>query len=300
MKGVYLMHRKILYTTILSLLTFLFATCSFAQEQTSSTNSPQNITEQIDLKKYFDDLNGTIIFYNPENEKYIVYNEQLSEKPSSPCSTFKIFSTYVGLLTNHIDPENSLRRWNGTKYWMNEWNRDIDLDNAFKYSCVWYYRRVIDDIGQETMQQYLNEYNYGNKDISDWKGDLNTNEPSYDLKGFWIESSLKISPKEQTQVISKIFVDLQKANNQAVINEMKHVMLAYENTDQNLKIYGKTGYGVVNDEPADAWFVGMYEVNGKTNYFALRLDNPKNAESTSVKAKEIAINIIKDNADKLF
>lgn len=300
MKGVYLMHRKILYTTILSLLTFLFATCSFAQEQTSSTNSPQNITEQIDLKKYFDDLNGTIIFYNPENEKYIVYNEQLSEKPSSPCSTFKIFSTYVGLLTNHIDPENSLRRWNGTKYWMNEWNRDIDLDNAFKYSCVWYYRRVIDDIGQETMQQYLNEYNYGNKDISDWKGDLNTNEPSYDLKGFWIESSLKISPKEQTQVISKIFADLQKANNQAVINEMKHVMLAYENTDQNLKIYGKTGYGVVNDEPADAWFVGMYEVNGKTNYFALRLDNPKNAESTSVKAKEIAINIIKDNADKLF
>ena len=300
MKGVYLMHRKILYTTILSLLTFLFATCSFAQEQTSSTNSPQNITEQIDLKKYFDDLNGTIIFYNPENEKYIVYNEQLSEKPSSPCSTFKIFSTYVGLLTNHIDPENSLRRWNGTKYWMNEWNRDIDLDNAFKYSCVWYYRRVIDDIGQETMQQYLNEYNYGNKDISDWKGDLNTNEPSYDLKGFWIESSLKISPKEQTQVISKIFADLQKANNQAVINEMKHVMLAYENTDQNLKIYGKTGYGVVNDEPADAWFVGMYEVNGKINYFALRLDNPKNAESTSVKAKEIAINIIKDNADKLF
>ena len=294
------MHRKILYTTILSLLTFLFATCSFAQEQTSSTNSPQNITEQIDLKKYFDDLNGTIIFYNPENEKYIVYNEQLSEKPSSPCSTFKIFSTYVGLLTNHIDPENSLRRWNGTKYWMNEWNRDIDLDNAFKYSCVWYYRRVIDDIGQETMQQYLNEYNYGNKDISDWKGDLNTNEPSYDLKGFWIESSLKISPKEQTQVISKIFANLQKANNQAVINEMKHVMLAYENTDQNLKIYGKTGYGVVNDEPADAWFVGMYEVNGKTNYFALRLDNPKNAESTSVKAKEIAINIIKDNADKLF
>ena len=294
------MHRKILYTTILSLLTFLFATCSFAQEQTSSTNSPQNITEQIDLKKYFNDLNGTIIFYNPENEKYIVYNEQLSEKPSSPCSTFKIFSTYVGLLTNHIDPENSLRRWNGTKYWMNEWNRDIDLDNAFKYSCVWYYRRVIDDIGQETMQQYLNEYNYGNKDISDWKGDLNTNEPSYDLKGFWIESSLKISPKEQTQVISKIFADLQKANNQAVINEMKHVMLAYENTDQNLKIYGKTGYGVVNDEPADAWFVGMYEVNGKTNYFALRLDNPKNAESTSVKAKEIAINIIKDNADKLF
>lgn len=294
------MHRKILYTTILSLLTFLFATCSFAQEQTSSTKSPQNITEQIDLKKYFDDLNGTIIFYNPENEKYIVYNEQLSEKPSSPCSTFKIFSTYVGLLTNHIDPENSLRRWNGTKYWMNEWNRDIDLDNAFKYSCVWYYRRVIDDIGQETMQQYVNEYNYGNKDISDWKGKADLYDKPQDLKGFWLESSLKISPKEQTKVLSKIFADLKATNNQEVTNELKHLMLAYADNTTDLKIYGKTGSGMINDENTDAWFVGMYEVNGKTNYFALRLDDPKNAKSTSAKAKEIAINIIKDNADKLF
>lgn len=296
------MYKKIFCAALFSLLTLLFTACTFAQEQTKMQpeSEVKEQTREIDLKNYFDKINGTAVFYNPAEEKYTVYNKKLSEKRSSPCSTFKIFTAYTGIMTGNIDPQNSLRRWNGTKYWMDEWNKDIDLYNAYKYSCVWYFRRVVDDIGKETMQQYLDEYGYGNKDISDWKGDLNTNEPSYDIKGFWIESSLKISPKEQTQVIAKIFADLQKTDNQTVTDEMKHLMLAYEDTDKNLKIYGKTGYGVVNDEPADAWFVGMYEFDGKTNYFAVRLDDPKNPQSHSSKAKEIAINIIKDKAAELF
>ena len=183
---------------------------------------------------------------------------------------------------------------------MDEWNRDIDLENAVKYSCVWYFRRVVNDIGPEAMQKYIDEYNYGNKDISDWNGTINTNETNPDLIGFWIESSLKISPKEQTQVLYKIFTDLKQTNNHAVENEMKRVFLVYEDKEKNFKIYGKTGFGRVNGENTDAWFVGMYELDGKENYFAVRLDDPKKPESTSAKAKEIALNIIKEKAADLF
>lgn len=297
------MPQKLFYALLLSLLTFLFTACAFAQEQTKSTvdnKETKNPIQQIDLKNYFEGFNGTAVFYNPAEEKYTVYNKDLSEKRSSPCSTFKIFSTYVGILTGNIDPQNSLRRWNGTQYWMDEWNRDIDLENAAKYSCVWYFRRVVNDIGPETMQKYIDEYKYGNKDISDWEGTLNTNESNPDLIGFWIESSLKISPKEQTQVLYQIFTDLKQTDNHAVENEMKRVFLVYEDTAKKLKIYGKTGFGVVNGENADAWFVGMYELDGKTNYFAVRLEDPKKPESTSAKAKEIALNIIKEKAADLF
>lgn len=297
------MPQKLFYALLLSLLTFLFTACAFAQEQTKSTvdnKETKNPTQLIDLKNYFEGFNGTAVFYNPAEEKYTVYNKDLSEKRSSPCSTFKIFSTYVGILTGNIDPQNSLRRWNGTQYWMDEWNRDIDLENAAKYSCVWYFRRVVNDIGLETMQKYIDEYKYGNKDISDWEGTLNTNESNPDLIGFWIESSLKISPKEQTQVLYQIFTDLKQTDNHAVENEMKRVFLVYEDTAKKLKIYGKTGFGVVNGENADAWFVGMYELDGKTNYFAVRLEDPKKPESTSAKAKEIALNIIKEKAADLF
>ena len=47
------------------------------------------------------------------------------------------------------------------------------------------------------MQKELDKLQYGNCDISDWEGRLNTNNSNRALTGFWIESSLMISPKEQ-------------------------------------------------------------------------------------------------------
>ena len=64
---------------------------------------------------------------------------------------------------------------------------------------------MIDDIGKERMQEELEKLRYGNCDISDWEGRLNTNNSNRALTGFWIESSLKISPKEQTEVMERIF-----------------------------------------------------------------------------------------------
>lgn len=42
-------------------------------------------------------------------------------------------------------------------------------------------------------------------DTSDWKGLLNSNTNIPELRGFWLESSLKISPVEQTRVLAEIF-----------------------------------------------------------------------------------------------
>ena len=113
-------------------------------------------------------------------------------------------------------------------------------ENAAKYSCVWYFRRVVNDIGPETMQKYIDEYKYGNKDISDWEGTLNTNESNPDLIGFWIESSLKISPREQAEVMERIFGEDGYASEET-IDRLKQVMLLQE--EDGLSIYGKTGMG---------------------------------------------------------
>lgn len=281
---------------ILCVFTFCFfsVACTFAQNTNSNTNTnstPSETTTIVDYSSYFKGINGTAIFYTPENNHYTVYNQSLSEKRSSPCSTFKIFSTYVGLSSHKLDPNNSLRKWNGTIYWYDAWNKDIDLDTAFKTSCVWYYRQVIDEIGQDTMQKYIDKFDYGNKDISDWDGKTDLDDDPRDLKGFWLETSLKISPLEQVQLLNRLF----SANeNPMALAKLKELMLVYEDNNTGLKIYGKTGYGVVNGENADAWFVGMYEYNSKVTYFAVRLDDPKNPQALSSTAKEIAINIIKN------
>ena len=248
-------------------------------------------TVEINWQEYFNDVNGTAIFYYPEADTYVVYQKELSEKRSSPCSTFKIFSTYVGLDTGVIQMNDSVRTWNGTVYWYEPWNRDIGLPDAFRQSCVWYYRQVIDDIGQPVMQAHIDEMNYGNRDISDWQGDLNEGEPLAELKGFWLESSLKISPKEQIQVLRRIMEHPEKGE---LANTLKLLMLTRDDAATGLKVYGKTGFGRVDGKNTDAWFVGLYERDGKRAYFALRLDDPDNPRATSDKAKAIALSIIDD------
>lgn len=248
-------------------------------------------TVEINLQEYFDGVNGTAIFYYPESDTYAVYQKELSEKRSSPCSTFKIFSTYVGLDMGVIQMNDSVRTWNGTRYWYEPWNRDIGLPDAFRQSCVWYYRQVIDDIGQPVMQAHIDEMNYGNRDISDWQGDLNEGEPLAELKGFWLESSLKISPKEQIQVLRRIMEHPEKGE---LANTLKLLMLTRDDAATGLKVYSKTGFGRVDGKNTDAWFVGLYERDGKTAYFALRLDDPDNPRATSDKAKAIALSIIDD------
>lgn len=242
-----------------------------------------------ELDPYFQGINGGAVFYIPSESRYLLYNQELCELPSSPCSTFKIISSLIGLETGVIDPENSVYPWNGTTYWNKEWNRDIGFEQAFQVSCIWYFREVIDRAGKDTVSDFLNQLDYGNRDISDWQGHLNTNNNLDDLRGFWVESSLKISPLNQAEVMKTIFesdrYDLDH------ISLLKQVMLT-ENHNSDIQIYGKTGMGVANGLCIDAWFTGMAETADKTIYFAVRLDDPQNKETTSSKAKEIAIDIL--------
>ena len=95
---------------------------------------------ETDWSEYFQGLNGAAVLYDAEENKYCVYNPELAETRSSPCSTFKIISSLLALENGVIDPENSIREWSGEYFWNGEWNRDIGFEDAFRTSCVWYFR----------------------------------------------------------------------------------------------------------------------------------------------------------------
>ena len=183
---------------------------SSVSSETNTEDSIEDIviepeTVCVDWSEYFNGLNGTAVVYDTSNRQYTIYNQDLAETRRSPCSTFKIISSLIALENGIIIPENSTRTWSGEIFWNEDWNKDIDFSEAFRTSCVWYYRQVIDDIGKDMMQKELDKLRYGNCDISDWEGRLNTNNNNRALTGFWIESSLLISPKEQVEVMERIF-----------------------------------------------------------------------------------------------
>ena len=246
-----------------------------------------------DWSEYFNGLNGTAVVYDAANSRYTIYNSDLAETRRSPCSTFKIISSLIALENGIIIPEDSTRVWSGEIFWNEDWNRDIDFSEAFRTSCVWYYRQVIDDIGQDMMQKELTKLQYGNCDISDWEGRLNTNNNNRALTGFWLESSLMISPKEQAEVMERIFGD-HSDYSEKTRNELKQVMLVSEQERTDISIYGKTGMGKADDIVVDAWFTGFAESAEGNLYFCVRLGRTDGMNVSSSLAKEIAVQIVSD------
>ena len=248
---------------------------------------------EADWSEYFDGLNGTAVVYDISNSRYTMYNGDLALTRSSPCSTFKIISSLIALENGIFEPEDSTRDWSGEIFWNEDWNKDIDFSEAFRTSCVWYYRQVIDDIGKDVMQKELDKLQYGNCDISDWEGRLNTNNNNRALTGFWLESSLMISPKEQVEVMERIFGD-NSGYSEETQNELKQVMLVSEQERTDISIYGKTGMGKAEGIVADAWFTGFAEGTEGKVYFCVRLGRTDGMNVSSLRAKEIAIQIVSD------
>jgi len=247
----------------------------------------ENIVETnivADYAKYFQDISGCAVIYEELTNTYYFYNKEQCEMEVSPLSTFKIVSTLAGLESGVLTNENTTMQYSGMEYPIAEWNDDLTLKEAFNTSCIWYFRHVIDNVGQKDVLKILNELHYGNCDLSEWNG--NNVNPLEELNGFWIESSLKISPVQQVQQLSYIF---SQKNNFKIenIEILKDVMYITE-LDSGI-LYGKTGSGT----NGNAWFVGFVENNGDKIYFAIYLNDISDKDIVNGnKAKEITIDIL--------
>ena len=252
---------------------------------------------EADWSGYFDGMNGCAVLYDADKMLYKIYKDELVLTERSPCSTFKIISSLIALENGIIQPDHSLRTWSGEVFWNKKWNQDIDFSGAFRESCVWYYREVINEIGPELMRKELDSLRYGNCDISDWEGRLNTNNSNRALTGFWIESSLKISPKAQTEVMERIFGE-QSDYSEETIDELKKVMLLTEQEQGDTLIYGKTGMGKAQGVVVDAWFTGFAERGQDKVYFCVYLGQTDDKNVSSAVAKEIAVQIVSDYCNR--
>ena len=273
-------------------------TTASVQIENSSINTDKSIEEQVDIKaeaesievdydKCFEDIEGCMVIYEPSENKYNIYNEELASEQASPCSTFKIISGLMGLEEGVVTSSTSTMQYNDTIYPIDLWNKDLTFKEAFQCSCVWYFRKVIDQIGREKVAKYIGDLNYGNCDLTSWEG--SSINPTPDTNGFWLESSLKISPIEQVEILANIF-EGQTSFSTTNIELMKALMVA--DTVNDYCVYGKTGTGNCN-----GWYVGLFENDQKTYYFATRIIGNKTQNVSGNRAKEITLNMIQQIND---
>jgi beta-lactamase class D len=176
----------------------------------------------------------------------------------SPCSSFKITLSLMGydagILKDEITPV-----WNfqdGYDDWLEVWRTPQTPQSWMKYSCLWYSKVLSLQLGLEKMQSYLTSMKYGNEDMS---GGLARPGPE---NVAWVNSSLKISPREQVEFIQNMIQGKLSISSHAVT--MTKNILFKEESPEGWKLFGKTGWSgsdITKEGKTleHGWFVGWIE-----------------------------------------
>ena len=157
-------------------------------------------------------LNATMIIENLNGSKKSIYNLKRSEEKYLPASTFKIVNTLIALQTGVIKDENEFIKWDGKDKGLPEWNKDQNIMSAFPVSCVWFYQELARRIGNEKYLYYLKKINYGNC------------KTGKNIDTFWLDGELRISAKEQIEVMKNIYLEKYPFNKEYYI-VLKKVMI---------------------------------------------------------------------------
>lgn len=220
-------------------------------------------TATAEFDKEFDGQTGTFVLLNSKSGKISTHNPDRAKEQFTPCSTFKIPNTLIAFETKVLaDPEQKLA-WDKEKYpektlFMKEWAKPMDIREAFKLSCVWFYKEIAAKVGEEKMNAYLKEFDYGNKDTSGG------------LTQFWLRSSLKISALEQVEFLRKMHERKFKLSPKTYDMAEDQVFILTKTPDYILR--AKTGTGPLAKDHIIAWYVGYVTRDDNTWYFALNMD----------------------------
>ena len=229
----------------------------------------------IDLSAYFDEYEGSFVLYDLKNDRWSIYDMDHAALRTSPNSTYKIYDALFGLEKGIITPRDSFIAWNGEDYPFEAWNTDQDLYSAMQSSVNWYFQEIDEQLGASAVRSYIKKIGYGNENINS------------DLSSYWLQSSLKISPVEQVELLTDLYSNCFGFTPENV-NAVKDSICLFSSADKSF--YGKTGTGRIDGQDVNGWFVGFVETNGNTYFFAINIQNDTNA--TGSNATKIAKSIL--------
>ena len=250
----------------LILLLFLTTLGSYlvTQHPVYSQTEP-NIEQQADFSQQFKSLgvNGSILIYDLNQDLFYQHNPDRNNTAFLPASTYKIPNSLIALETGVIQNDVNILTWDGIERGLadapiDEWNQDLNMRLAFKYSAVWFYQVLARRIGHQRMQDFVTKIKYGNQNIGDKE----------DIDQFWLEGELSITPRQQIDFLRRLQQnDLPFA--QKNIDLVKDIAIA-EQTD-NYVLRGKTGIAT-SVTPQIGWYVGYLEQNDNIYFFATNID----------------------------
>lgn len=243
-------------------------------------------------------ISNLVTVYASENCFIAIENDKVVKQVGkcdsrfSPYSTFKIPLALMGfdsgILKSPDEPkveftpemeESYLTYYNPEKYPnMLLWKRAQTPQTWMRDSVIWYSRYITHKLGTEKFQEYVNKFNYGNKNIEGEEG------ADDGLMNSWIHSSLEISPMEQVMFIKKLANKSLPVSKNAQENTIKIIKM--ESIFDGWQLYAKGGGSL-----KIRWFVGWIEKDKRRVVFVQLIELP---EDPSVDGQSTVKEVAKD------
>ena len=268
-----------LFIVTASLFLWAVPTLAFSYSPQNRSDLPKNIKRisNLELSNAFHGYEGSFVLYNSRENSWSIYDPDNARKRISPNSTYKIYDALLGLESGVISPENSVISWNGEAYPFEAWEGDQDLNSAIKNSVNWYFQSIDSQLGSDSIKSFLHTIQYGNQQISS------------DMDLYWTDSSLKISPLEQVELLKK-FNENEFHFSPDNISAVKKALQLSSSDAGNF--FGKTGTGRIDNRDVNGWFVGYVETSDNTYYFSVNIKADSNASGSA--AAKIAMSVLSD------
>lgn len=185
----------------------------------------------------------------------------------SPASTYKIPHALIALETGVVTTD-SVEKWDGRKYERQaKWNQDHTVISALRPSVLWVFQRIAPRVGAARAAQWLERFDYGNRDVSG------------PIEQYWVNGRLKISAPQQVAFLTKFFrgtLPVQKPYIDAVREGLRQQTGTVENA---LGVHGLKGdwrgttllakTGATNtDAYRVSWLVGLLQSGDRQFVFA--------------------------------
>ncbi|VXC32612.1 class D beta-lactamase [Maribacter litoralis] len=248
----------------LYLLLFLILSISSCRQQhkTNLSKSEENKIIKSEFQTIIDsaNVNGAILIYDLHRNNFYSNDFNWTKQGKLPASTFKIANTIIGLETGVIKNDSTIFKWDGQERWLDLWEQDLILRDAFHYSCVPCYQQVATKIGPQRMNEHVKKIEYGDLKID-----------SNNISNFWLEGESRINQMQQIDFLKR-FYSGQLPISVKTQKIVKQIMVI---DTENYTLSGKTGLSISNEQ-YNGWFVGYIEVRDNVYFFATNLEPTNN------------------------
>lgn len=249
-------------------LSFLTAVVIGLSLPMSTPAAPVTIEPDAELERLIGEREVVFFARDLDGDRAHAYAPGRIDERHPPLSTFKIPNFLIALETGVIEDPDAMHEWNPearppNDFWPDSWKQSQSLMTGFRRSAIWLFRDIAVAVGGERYRSALSRFDYGNHAAADGND------------GFWLDGSLRISPREQVDFLSRM-LEGELGIAPEHLEQLSEASLLTRSGACRLN--GKTGAGPQGEDfdgPFEGWLAGWTQCGqSPPTVFALWVRGP--------------------------